>query len=284
MTWTHDALQEDLAQYLRDKTQRMVWTNMQMGPAGSPRPDAYSLPFSFTRFTPLAYEVKISVADFRRDVTAGKWQSYLRYAAGVTFAAPAGLIAKGDIPEGCGLLLRSEAGWRAVKAPTLRPVENLPLEAWIKLLIDGLERQVKLRYPQAAEEYGLIYRVEQRLGKEVSRLLHDRRAARYRYESATESLNKSAKAAEAAYRKTLDDARKNAERDAARIDGARAELAQALGLPPDARTFEITNAAQAAARRLEADAEVQRLRSLFERVESAIASVDRPLPEIARAV
>ncbi|MGT2505693.1 hypothetical protein [Cupriavidus basilensis] len=284
MTWTHDALQEDLAQYVREKTQRLVWTNMQMGPVGSPRPDAYSLPFSFTRFTPLAYEVKISVADFRRDVTAGKWQGYLRYAAGVTFAAPAGLITKADIPEGCGLLLRSEAGWRTAKAPTLRPVENLPLEAWIKLLIDGLERQLKVRFPQAGDEYLLIHRVEQRLGKEVSRLLYDRRAARYRYEQATENLDKSAAAAEAEYRKNLDDARKNAERDAARIDGARAELAQALGLPPDARTFEITNAAQAAARRLEADAEVQRLRSLFERVESAIASVDRPLPEIARAV
>ncbi len=46
MNWTHDALREDLAQYVREKTQRMVWTNMQMGPAGSPRPDAYSTPFN----------------------------------------------------------------------------------------------------------------------------------------------------------------------------------------------------------------------------------------------
>lgn len=46
MTWTHDVLQEDLAQYVREKTRGMVWANMQMGPAGSLRPDAYSLPFN----------------------------------------------------------------------------------------------------------------------------------------------------------------------------------------------------------------------------------------------
>lgn len=112
MKWTHDALQEDLAKYVREKARRMVWSNMQVGAAGSPRPDAYSLPFSFSRFTRLADEVKVSVADFRRDATAGMWQSYLRYAAGVTFAAPDGLNTKADIPKGSGLLPRSEAARR----------------------------------------------------------------------------------------------------------------------------------------------------------------------------
>ena len=106
-TWKHDELARDLAQHLREKSDRLVWTDMQLGPAGSPRPDVYSLPCSFTRFMPIAYECKISVADFRRDVTAGKWTSYMQFAAGVIFAAPAGLVGKDDLPA-C-LLYTSDA-------------------------------------------------------------------------------------------------------------------------------------------------------------------------------
>lgn len=38
MTWDHNALAEDLAGYLT-APERMVWCDMQLGPAGSPRPD-----------------------------------------------------------------------------------------------------------------------------------------------------------------------------------------------------------------------------------------------------
>lgn len=283
MTWTHDALQEDLAQHVREKTQRMVWTNMQLGPAHSPRPDAYSVPFSFSRFTPLAYEVKISVADYRRDVTAGKWQSYLRYAAGVIFAVPAGLIGKADLPEGCGLMARTDDGWRTLKAPTLRPVDNLPLDAWIKLMIDGLQRQVDRRMPKASDEYRAIGRIELRLGREVGSLLRDRHLARHRYERATEKMAKQADEAERAYQTAMQTARERAERDAARLDGARAELAEALGLPPDAHVHAIVSAAQAAARRLDGDAEIRRLRNLLDRVQSAFEEAGAPLPAIVRA-
>ncbi|AMR77660.1 hypothetical protein [Cupriavidus nantongensis] len=283
MKWTHDALQEDLAQYLREKTQRMVWTNMQLGPVGSPRPDAYSLAFSFSRFTPLAYEVKISTSDFRRDVTAGKWQSYLRYASAVTFAVPTGLIGKDDIPSGCGLMVRNDTGWRTVKAPTLRAVDNLPLDAWLKLLMDGVSRLVELSLPTRRDEYRLIAELEVRLGKEVSELLHDRRSARYRYEQATAALEEGAKAADTKYRELMERARKDADRDAATIDSARRELAEALGLEPDARTFEIAGAARSAALRLEQDAEVQRLRRLLKQVSQSLDEVDKPLPAIARA-
>lgn len=283
MTWSHDELQEDLAQYLREKTQRMVWTNMQLGPVGSPRPDAYSLAYSFSRFTPLAYEVKVLTSDFRRDVTAGKWQSYLRYASAVSFAVPAGLIGKEDIPTGCGLLVRNETGWRTVKAPTLRAVDNLPLDAWLKLLMDGVSRLVELNRPIRRDEYRLIGEMEQRFGKEVALLLHDRRMARYRYEQATADLEAAAKKSEEQYRERIERARKDADRDAATIDSARRELAAALGLPPEARAFEIASAARAAANRLEQDAEVQRLARLLKQVRQALDDVEKPLPAIARA-
>lgn len=142
--WKHDALADDLAQHL-DGPERLVWTNMQLGPSGSPRPDVYTIPRTYSRFTPLAYEVKVSVADFRSDVTSGKWQSYLSYACAVVFAVPAGLVGKGDIPPGCGLMARGPGGWRMVKASTLKVLENLPLAAWQKLMLDGLERHEKRR-------------------------------------------------------------------------------------------------------------------------------------------
>ena len=37
---THDELQEDLATHLRGNTDRMVWTNTQLGPAASPTTSA----------------------------------------------------------------------------------------------------------------------------------------------------------------------------------------------------------------------------------------------------
>jgi len=46
--WLHDDLQADLAAWLKDKS-RMVWQDVQLGPAGSMRPDVYTLRKSFVR-------------------------------------------------------------------------------------------------------------------------------------------------------------------------------------------------------------------------------------------
>ncbi|MGO4151399.1 hypothetical protein [Cupriavidus sp. YAF13] len=140
MNWTHDALGDDLAAHLRGMTDRRVWVNMQLGPSGSTRPDVYTIPCSFTRFTPLAYECKVSVSDFRADVTKGKYTDYLAYASGVMFACPAGLLKKEDMPKGAGLMVRGEEGWRTLKAPTLAQCPELPRKFWLKLLMDGERR------------------------------------------------------------------------------------------------------------------------------------------------
>lgn len=136
---THDEIAASLAGHLRGPD-RMVWCDLQLGPAGSPRPDVYTVDKSFVRPSPKAYEVKASVSDFRADVTAGKWQSYLAFACGVVFACEAGLLSKADVPDHCGLIeLRGER-WRYAKRPILRPVE-IPERVWLKLLIDGVERE-----------------------------------------------------------------------------------------------------------------------------------------------
>ncbi len=139
MSWSHDALAEDLAGHLKSPD-RMVWTDIQLGRAGSPRPDVYTIDKSFVRPRPTAYECKVSVSDFRSDATSGKWSSYLEYAHSVIFAAPVGLISKGDVPEQCGLIVRHENAWRYAKKPIVNP-RPIAEEALIKLLIDGVHRE-----------------------------------------------------------------------------------------------------------------------------------------------
>ncbi|MCW3543093.1 hypothetical protein [Burkholderia cenocepacia] len=288
MTWAHDDLAKDLAAHLRGASDRLVWTDMQLGPAGSPRPDVYTVPCSFARFQPVAYECKISVADFRRDVTAGKWTSYLRFAAGVIFAAPAGLLKKEDIPAGCGLIVRGPDGWRSLKGPTLKNVDNLPRDAWIKLIIDGMGRLADQSYEQLraglCNEWTLEKKLRARLGDVVANAVRDRLNAERRLKDATERLENLAEEAENERRLILDRAKEHAQRDAAQIDSARIELARALGLPANAGAWEIASACKQAVRRVSIDSEVKRLRQQLERIQAAIEAAAEPLPHIAREV
>ncbi|SEU36305.1 hypothetical protein SAMN03159335_05418 [Burkholderia cepacia] len=288
MTWAHDDLAKDLAAHLRGTSDRLVWTDMQLGPAGSPRPDVYTVPCSFARFQPVAYECKISVADFRRDVTAGKWTSYLRFAAGVIFAAPAGLLKKDDIPAGCGLIVRGPDGWRSLKGPTLKNMENLPRDAWIKLIIDGMARLANSNLEQLRvglhSEWSIEKTLRKRLGEIVADAMRDRLHAERRLKVATDRLEGLAVEAESERRLILDRAKESAHRDAAQIDSARIELAHALGLPASAGAWEIASACKQAARRVSIDPEVKRLRQQLERIQVVIESAAEPLPHIAREV
>jgi hypothetical protein len=166
-TWKHDDLAADLAQKLAGDSDRMIWTDMQLGPSGSVRPDVYTIPKSYAKFRPITYEVKISVADFRRDVTAGKWQSYLEFSSGVVFAVPAGMVDKAEVPAGCGLIVRGPDAWRTLKAPTLKVCESLPREVWMKLLIDGCKREQSAAAPVARQEWQARQRAMKALGKQV---------------------------------------------------------------------------------------------------------------------
>lgn len=288
MNWKHDDLARDLAAHLRGASGRLVWTDMQLGPAGSPRPDVYTVPCSFARFQPVAYECKISVADFRRDVTAGKWTSYLRFAAGVIFAAPAGLLKKEDIPAGCGLIVRGPDGWRSLKGPTLKNVDNLPRDAWIKLIVDGMARLADQGREQLraglCNEWTLEKKVRARLGDVVADAVRDQLHAERRLKTATERLENLAEEAEKERRLILDRAKEHAERDAAQVDAARIELARVLGLPASAGAWEIASACKQAVRRVSVDSEVKRLRQQLERIQVAIESAAEPLPHIAREV
>lgn len=138
-SWQHDELARDLAASLSSEG-RMVWTDIQLGPQGSPRPDVFRIDKSFAHPMAMAYECKISRSDFLADVTVGKWRSYLAYAYAVVFAVPDGLVSKSEVPDMCGLIVRKESAWRLAKRPTVNP-HPIAEQALLKLLIDGVDRE-----------------------------------------------------------------------------------------------------------------------------------------------
>lgn len=172
--WRHDELAHDLAVHLTNGA-RMVWEDMQLGPVGSPRPDVYVIEKSYSRFAPVAYEVKISRSDYLADVTAGKWQSYLAYACSVVFATPAGLITPSELPPGTGLILRHGEVWRTARRPVPQAVANLPRDAWLKLLLDGVERTELRRLADHRQTVSSWYTVgqavEKRYGRDLAELI-----------------------------------------------------------------------------------------------------------------
>jgi hypothetical protein len=250
---THDELALDLAAHLRGGSKRITWCNMQLGESGSPRPDVYTMEPTYTRLSFEAFEVKVSVSDFRADVTKGKWQSYLRYANSVTFAVPAGLIDKKDVPATCGLIVRHEGGWRYAKRPTVHVLTELPWRAWIKLLLDGTERSEQARRLQMFNDYVAQKKLAKRWGEDAAKLVADIHAL-----PATAEYRKTRIESELArMREGLDEQRRDWEKARAaareRCSGALRELATVLGLEPDSEVQDLERRANRIAKFLSND-------------------------------
>lgn len=281
--WGHDQLQEDLASHLRGSRDRVVWTNMQLGPSGSPRPDVFTMPKSYSKFTPIAYECKISVSDFRRDVTSGKWQSYLKFASGLIFAVPAGLIKKEDVPPGCGLIVRHEEVWRTVKGPTLRAIPTLPHEAWMKLMIDGLDRQTHDPQPRIASPWHVQTEVRRKYGDKIADALSALDNAEYRLSIETAKTEKTIEQLQAAERERVKYARESVERELAQVSSGKAEFCALLGLPVGASYYAIQHAVNQLVTRLGQDGEINRMRRNLENAQRALTEGLKPLPGVRGA-
>ena len=228
--WQHDALAEDLQGHLIGP-RRMVWRDMQLGPHGSPRPDVYTIEKSFCRPAPTAYEVKISVSDFRADVTAAKWHSYLDYAYSVVFAMPAGLVKVAEIPSQCGLLLRHDTAWRLAKRATPVP-KVIAQDALLKLLIDGVEREGPRVRARAWHDSDSQRGFAARFG-----------AAAARYAADAASVRQTIATAEYQARSIMERAEKEAgqirQRATQEAPVCWAELLGVLGLEPDATRWDV---------------------------------------------
>lgn len=262
MSWKHDDLANDLADaLLTDK--RMVWTDMQLGPSGSPRPDVYTIEKSYTSPVPTAYEIKISRSDFLSDVTSGKWIKYRRYAGAVIFATPRGLIDKKELPAGCGLMVRGEHGWRTLRRPTRESVQ-LPQMAVLKLLIDGCERarRAKEIAPRSADAWVVAERVRKVHGRRVAEILmdHERAEERLRGErNQHDAIIKSLRATQQQVR----------ERTQAERDEIAADLCKFLGLE-EWNKFAAARRVREMRQSLDADSRVQISDQAVKNAEGAI--------------
>jgi hypothetical protein len=267
MDWTHDALAADLAKYLgENKAARLIWQDMQLGPAGSPRPDVYALPKTYSRFLPFAYEVKISRADYQRDVNAGKWQKYYAYASAVVFAVPDGMVKTTELPEGAGLIVRKAEVWRMAKAPKVNRVDNLPLDTWMKLVMDGVNR---LDARPVLNEYAMRERAfKKALGEEIAKLAANREMAEWRISHEIAEHEK--RLAAIRERNEQDRVRAN-EKDqwaAAEFD----RLCTLFNLPAGAPTYRLSHAIAEAVAKLDADTRVRDLVATIEAAERALSA------------
>lgn len=274
MAWKHDELAADLAAYLTSP-ERMVWTDMQLGPSGSPRPDVYTLEKSYSKPLPTAFEVKISRSDLRSDTTSGKWQSYLKFAGSVTFAVPDGLCTVADIPDGCGLIVRKDAVWRYARRPTRQAVTP-PFSACMKLLIDGVDRRFVGREPtpRRADLWREQEAVRKKFGSAVAIVAKDIARAQIRLDemqaradSEWARVEQIVEARKAALLKQVDDER-------AQWDAIRTEVLAWLGLDGPAQSTVWAVKREIARLKAECNAD--------ERVSTAEARVSQVRSSVAR--
>lgn len=234
---THDQLAEDLAAHLRGySTPMVVWTDMQLGPAGSARPDVYAIEKTYTALRARVFEVKVSRSDFLADVTSGKYLRYAAFAGSITFATPAGLVSKEEVPKGCGLITRSPDGvWRYQRKPTLQPTPDLPVHAWLKLVIDGCARERDVRQaekcsPRTTTEWCHQRRVRERFGAELAAIVADR-------DNAVRALQAQAEEARRERQDRVDHQRAQIAKERQELEQMLAEAARALGLEEGASVW-----------------------------------------------
>jgi len=285
MKWGHDELAHDLAEYLRQNTARICWEDMQLGPSGTCRPDVYAMAHSYSKFCPVVYEVKVSVSDFRADVTAGKYTKYFKYAGGMVFAVPEGLLKKSDIPEGCGLMIRKESGWHTLKGPTMRQLDNLPRDAWVKLLMDGVTRQVERTHikSRAINTYFVDQKLMKTHGSEIADLVCRAYRSKQSLEHEIQARDKRIQEVRQESEEELARRRKRREEAEESLNDAQRDLAQALGLERDVPIYLLTRTLWEATRRLASDEEVKRLRTVLSHIERSLTDGMKPLPGEIRA-
>ncbi|WP_421921620.1 MmcB family DNA repair protein [Marinobacter salarius] len=269
----HNELMIRLADYLGSMTDRMLWTDMQLGPSGSPRPDVYTIRKSYTQPKPMAYEVKVSLSDFRSDVTKGKWQSYLEFSGAVIFVVPKGLITKNDVPNGCGLMTYNEETdtFTNLKKATLHPV-TLPERVMLKLLIDGADRIHQVNRRRLLDEYQIESRVRKALGDEVAAAVFDVRRAEQERDQKILRIKATIETEE----RHLQLIRERKDEERRQVDDyakwAYAELYRILGLHPDKifRTYQIKARIKSLADALCRDTAIADLESQIDQIRNAV--------------
>ncbi len=270
VSWRHDDLARDLAEHLIHRSGRRAFLNMQLGPAGSPRPDVFTICHSYQSPEPISYEVKVTRSDLLRDTGSGKWAKYLKFSTGVVFAIPKGLATKDEIPREAGLIVRSENVWRMARRPIFSPVQ-IPQFALFKIAFDSSRAEVGGDpRPRSAEPWVVARKLRDELGSEIAEILKDTAAARDKIEdlkSYAKKLSAKAEVDRVAHQKFL---WRERESENINISAKREALARLLGLDPHANMREIASAMARARERIAEGGEVRHLRAALDDVGRAL--------------
>lgn len=219
-----------LVAHLRDrKAPTLVLTELALdgdwGDAG--RLDVVALTFGARRATTIeGFEVKVSRSDFTKDVDTLKWQKYLRSVDRMTYAVPAGLVRKDEVPPGVGLMTVGEGGrWQTIVRPDFRDHQRTETGQLVRILRRCHDDLGRLR--QQADDPG----VELAMARRLARMFHHARDLAAFEELGAYWLDDAVKArvrALARAEATITERTKAAERQAARIVADAERTAAAL--------------------------------------------------------
>jgi hypothetical protein len=147
---------------------------------GCRRLDGWALVSTWSPVTTIGYEIKDARSDFLRD---DKWPAYLPYCHLFYFVCPRGVIAKEEVPEGCGLIYAGARLLTTIKAPRHEPQARALNDLMTYVLMSRVSIKANM-YEQAADSGADYWRgwLERRddhelLGRSVSAELQRRVAA-----------------------------------------------------------------------------------------------------------
>lgn len=280
ISWKHDDLARDLGKHLVKRTGRRAYFDMQLGPAGSPRPDVFTICHSYQAPEPLAYECKVSRSDFLRDTGSGKWRSYLKFSVGVVFAVPKGLVALDEIPADAGLIVRSANVWRMAKRPRVQSV-TIPQSALLKIAFDSDHKRVGggIPEPRQLNYWKLADGLRKDLGETVATIVGDTVGAKDMLKVMRGKIKEARETERAIKAKACEIEADAMERGRAEFAKHRAILCDALGIPSGTSQWSLNARIAEAAARLSLDGEVTHLRLQIEAIEQALAAA-QPVREI----
>jgi hypothetical protein len=171
--------------------------------------DAWAMPRSWSKWTTIGYEIKVSRSDFLRDK---KWTRYLDLCHELYFVAPEGVVKEEELEKDVGLLVASKTGTRLwlKKRATRREIEPpILLLTYILMCRTALREEWTAERDRTEEWRAWLARKreKQEIGYGVSKRLRE---------------------IEAEMRTAIASAKSQMERDAGLIDALRK-----LGLDPD---------------------------------------------------
>lgn len=273
--WGHNPLAEDLAAHLWAGGEHLTWLNFAPDGMSSARPDVYAIRrFGFDRPDIISYEVKVSVADLRSDLTSGKWQKYHKFSSGVTFAVPQGLCTKADIPDGCGLIVRSGTGWRHTRKPTL---QRVAIDTGTALRLINT-RPHRSKGPVNGHDAGRSWAVSQAERVAVTNAL---RAIGKRFGQEVSAVVAARVRGEDLAAKTRVEMEKEREHAKAEIRAIWDDLAESVGLPKGTSVWNIQAAVRAVRNRISEASEVVALREQLHAVELAVGKARLPIDKVS---